>query len=128
MRPPAPPPRPSRQSCRRDGWTVARQLAFLDSLARTRHVGTAAAAAGMSREGAYRLRDRQPDGLFAAMWQRAMTPPPASAPPPESHMESYSDGRLMRLLGDRQRRNSAAAPTSPRPEREGTTAHRAETS
>jgi hypothetical protein len=31
--------------------------------------------AGMSREGAYRLRSREPDGLFATAWNRAVTPP-----------------------------------------------------
>ena len=48
-----------------DGWTPARQLRFLEFLARTRSVTRAAAAAGMSRESAYRLRKRDPHGLFA---------------------------------------------------------------
>lgn len=60
------------EPCRRDGWTPARQLAFLDILARTRSVTRAAAAAGMSRESAYRLRNRDPHGLFAFAWKRAM--------------------------------------------------------
>ena len=60
------------EPCRRDGWTPARQLAFLDILARTRSVTRAAAAAGMSRESAYRLRNRDPNGLFAFAWKRAM--------------------------------------------------------
>ena len=41
-------------------------------LARTRSVTRAARAAGMSRESAYRLRNRDPDGLFAAAWDRAL--------------------------------------------------------
>src|ERR1043165_7575042 len=53
------------EQCRRDGWTVRRQLAFLTVLQRTRSVTEAAKAAGMSRESAYRLRRREPDGLFA---------------------------------------------------------------
>lgn len=57
---------------RRDGWTPARQLRFLDALARTRSVTRAAAAAGMSRESAYRLRSRPSSGLFAAAWDRAL--------------------------------------------------------
>ena len=57
-----------------DGWTVARQLAFLDMLARTRSVTAAARAAGMSRESAYRLRARDPRGLFAAAWARVFPP------------------------------------------------------
>lgn len=56
---------------RRDGWTAQRQLAFLTALARTRRVTAAARAAGMSRESAYRLRAREPDGLFAAAWAAA---------------------------------------------------------
>ena len=57
---------------RRDGWTPARQLRFLDVLARTRSVTRAAAAAGMSRESAYRLRNRPSAALFAAAWDRAL--------------------------------------------------------
>ena len=54
-----------------DGWTPKRQLAFLDTLARTRSVSAAAKSVGMSREGAYRLRRRADAGLFAAAWDRA---------------------------------------------------------
>ena len=60
------------EPCRRDGWTPRRQLAFLETLARTRSVSAAAKSAGMSREGAYRLRRREGGGLFAAAWDRAM--------------------------------------------------------
>lgn len=62
----------TQQRFRRDGWTPARQLAFLDALARTRSVTRAAAAAGMSRESAYRFRKRDPKGLFAAAWDRIL--------------------------------------------------------
>lgn len=57
---------------RRDGWTPQRQLAFLDMLGSTHSVTKAARAAGMSRESAYRLRARDPQGLFAAAWDRAL--------------------------------------------------------
>jgi hypothetical protein len=60
------------KSCRRDGWTIRRQLAFLDVLAQTRSVTAAARAAGMSRESAYRLRRRPSASLFAAAWDRAL--------------------------------------------------------
>ena len=60
------------QRFRRDGWTPQRQLAFLDTLARTHCIAKAARAAGMSRESAYRLRARDPNGLFAAAWARAL--------------------------------------------------------
>ena len=64
--------RPVPQPCRRDGWTADRQLGFLDILARTNSVSAAAASVGMSRESAYRLRRRDPAGLFAAAWDRAV--------------------------------------------------------
>ena len=86
---------------RRDGWTAVRQLRFLDALAATRSVGKAAAAAGMSRESAYRLRDRREGALFAALWDRLLGCQPQ---PIEVHMEAFSDGRIMRLLGNHYRR------------------------
>ena len=57
---------------RRDGWTAERQLRFLAALAETASVSAAAAAAGMSRESAYRLRTRKQGALFAAAWDRAL--------------------------------------------------------
>ena len=86
-------PEPSRRS-----WTPARQIAFLDTLATTRSVTRAAAAAGMSRESAHRLRNRRDGALFGALWDMALAPPPATAT--ESHNFALSDGRLMRLLGN----------------------------
>jgi hypothetical protein len=85
---------------RRDGWTAERQLRFLDVLARTRSVTRAAAFAGMSRESAYRLRTRA--GLFAALWDRALAPAFDS----ESHNPPRTNGQLMRLLGNRYRRQT----------------------
>jgi molybdenum-dependent DNA-binding transcriptional regulator ModE len=63
---------PTPQGYRRDGWTPVRQLRFLEILARTGSVTRAAAAAGMSRESAYRLRRRSSSALFAAAWDRAL--------------------------------------------------------
>jgi len=59
---------------RHDGWTIARQVRFLDALVRTRSVAKAAASAGMSRESAYRLRRRAGSELFSALWDRAFEP------------------------------------------------------
>jgi len=87
------------KSCRRarsDGWTAERQLRFLDALASTRSIAKAAAFAGMSREGAYRLRDRTEGTLFALLWDRALAPDPG---PREVHSRALTDGRIMRLLG-----------------------------
>jgi hypothetical protein len=87
---------------RRDGWTPERQLRFLDALAFSRSVTKAAAAAGMSREGAYRLRSRLGEGLFARLWDRALQPD--SAANSEVHIHAMTNGRLMRLLGTHFRR------------------------
>lgn len=55
---------------RRDGWTPERRWRFLDSLAAGIDVRRACAAVGMSREGAYRLRRREP--AFARDWDSAL--------------------------------------------------------
>src|SRR5438552_14569007 len=89
--------RPER--CLRDGWTAERQLRFLDTLARTRSVIKSAAAAGMSRESAYRLRERREGALFAALWDEALAFRAA-----EVHIPPLTDGRLARLLGNHFRR------------------------
>lgn len=66
---------PAPPSHRRDGWTIGRQAAFLRALGLTRSVAKAARAVGMSRESAYRLRARDPHGLFAAIWSQVFAPP-----------------------------------------------------
>jgi hypothetical protein len=86
---------------RRDGWTAERQLRFLEALAHTRNVRRAAASAGMSREGAYRFRQRPGSALFAALWDLALAPRSHGA---ESHTAELTDGRLLRLLGAHFRR------------------------
>lgn len=94
--------RPARP--RHDGWTPGRQLDFLDMLARTGSVTRSAQAAGMSRESAYRLRSRQPDGLFAAAWDRALAParrPLGPAEVDEGHIRALAaacgaEGRALR--------------------------------
>jgi hypothetical protein len=56
---------------RRDGWTPARQLAFILRLALLGGVAAAAKAVGMSRESAYRLREHPGAASFAAAWDKA---------------------------------------------------------
>ena len=94
------------EQCRRDGWTVRRQLAFLAVLQRTRSVTEAAKAAGMSRGSAYRLRGREPDGLFAASWARVFGPRLAitQAEIDEGHI------RIMRLACGPEGNNLRVAP------------------
>jgi hypothetical protein len=62
----------------------------------------AAAFAGMSRESAYRLRERRDGALFAALWDRAVGGDVRD--PAESHTDALTDGRLVRLLGMHLRR------------------------
>lgn len=64
-------------------WTPRRQYLFLVHLSSHHNAAAAAAAAGMSRESAYRLRRREPDGLFALLWEgMLLSPPPRPAPRP----------------------------------------------
>ena len=86
---------------RRDGWTAERQLRFLDALVQTNNVRGAAAAAGLTRESAYRLRERREGALFAALWDRALKP---AAVPREVHTRPLTNHRLMGLLGTHYRR------------------------
>jgi hypothetical protein len=62
----SPPP-----DARHDGWTPARQAAFLRELAATHCVSAAARAVGMSRQSAYKLRNRLKDEPFDIAWQAA---------------------------------------------------------
>jgi hypothetical protein len=55
---------------RRDGWTVERRLLFLDRLSQHGCIVSACAAAGCTRQSAYRLRPRAP--AFAAAMDEAM--------------------------------------------------------
>ncbi|WP_054530503.1 hypothetical protein [Erythrobacter sp. SG61-1L] len=57
---------------RADGWTPARQAAFLAALAITRCVAKAAQRVKMARETAYRLRARPGADSFAAAWDAVL--------------------------------------------------------
>ena len=58
------------KSIRRDGWTPERREQFLDLLANGADVRLACARVALSREGAYRLRQRDP--AFAREWRAAL--------------------------------------------------------
>ncbi len=73
---------------RRDGWTAERQLRFLDVLAGTRSVTRAAAAVGMNRKSAYRLRNRADGALFAAAWDRTLRTLPTGTGSPRKSRKS----------------------------------------
>lgn len=57
---------------RHDGWTPSRQREFLEYLAVSGLVRTACAAIGISREAAYRLRQRREGAAFALGWDAAL--------------------------------------------------------
>ena len=56
---------------RRDGWTPARQRAFIRALAASGIVASAARSVGMGATSAYALRRRTGAQSFAAAWDRA---------------------------------------------------------
>ncbi|HEX8579735.1 MAG TPA: hypothetical protein VF655_09110 [Allosphingosinicella sp.] len=60
---------------RRDGWTPERQRTFIAALQETRCIAKAAAAVGMARETAYRLRERPGAASFAAAWDSVFAAP-----------------------------------------------------
>lgn len=60
---------------RSDGWTPARQAAFIGYLAETRSVIAACRRVSMGRESAYRLRLRPGAAGFAAAWDMALGKP-----------------------------------------------------
>lgn len=98
-----PKPNPQRR-IRPDGWTPDRQLRFLDALETTRSVSRAAKAAGMSRNGAYRFRERRDGALFAALWDRILVSRLMDVP--KVDIGRLSNGALARLLGNHYRRES----------------------
>lgn len=57
---------------RHDGWSPARQIAFIHRLALCGSVSTSAAAVGVTRKSAYRLRERPGAKSFAAAWDAAL--------------------------------------------------------
>ena len=63
------PVEPASLCVRHDGWTGERMATFLEVLADTGIVSEACRAAGMSREGVYSLRNRDP--VFDAAWRAA---------------------------------------------------------
>jgi hypothetical protein len=62
---------PAAPQPRHDGWTAEKQGRFLRALASSHCVASAARAAGMSRQSAYRLRNRLRGEPFDIAWQCA---------------------------------------------------------
>ncbi len=63
---------PDTTPSRHDGWSPSRQREFLEHLAVSGLVRTACAAIGISREAAYRLRQRREGAAFALGWDAAL--------------------------------------------------------
>jgi len=62
---------PARPGARHDGWTSAKQAAFLRALAETHSVAGAARSVGMTRQSAYKLRARLQGQPFDLAWDAA---------------------------------------------------------
>jgi hypothetical protein len=63
---------------RADGWTPSRQADFLGRLCETWSVAAAARHVGMTRESAYRLRDKPGAESFAAAWDSILAQRPSA--------------------------------------------------
>ncbi|QYU69332.1 hypothetical protein J4558_04090 [Leptolyngbya sp. 15MV] len=84
---------------RRDGWSAARQCAFLVQLYVTGSVTTAARAVGMSRASAYRLRERAEAASFAHAWDRVLSLPGwERAQPPREDFRKVTTATLLARL------------------------------
>ncbi len=71
-RPPLPTFEPVPRRVRHDGWTPARQKAFIEALADTGSVCRAAAMVNMTAEGAYYLRRQKGAESFRKAWEAAL--------------------------------------------------------
>lgn len=68
---PAPAPPPALPPARHDGWSLQKQVRFLEALAATHTVAEATREVGMSRQSAYRLRARLRGEPFDLAWDAA---------------------------------------------------------
>ena len=68
---PATPATPADKAQRVDGWTLAKQAAFLRALSASHSVAEAARSVGRSRQSAYRLRSRLKGQPFDLAWEVA---------------------------------------------------------
>jgi hypothetical protein len=112
MRPPRTPFSPVPTKARHDGWTPARQSAFIETLAATKSVTLACKAVGMSPVTAYDLRKRPGAESFAAAWSAAV----AFVPDPQRRRSPRAAQILARLEARRSKANEVTemnAPPSP---------------
>src|SRR5687768_10010983 len=69
---PAFPFTPATLRARHDGWTAAKQIAFIEALAETACVEEACRRVGMSDSAAYKLRQRPCGAAFRRAWDAAL--------------------------------------------------------
>lgn len=81
MQPPRTRFTPVQLKARHDGWSAERQFRFIEELAATRSISKACRAVGMSRDSAYKLRDRPEAAEFRLAWSRALEPDFAAGRP-----------------------------------------------
>lgn len=88
---------------RRDGWTPERQRGFIAAMRETLSAARAAAAVGMTREGAYALRRRSGAQGFAAAWDAALAGRPPRAPEPSRYARAIEGVSAAYFYGGLQR-------------------------
>lgn len=69
---------PVQLKARHDGWSPERQIRFIEELAAIRSITKACRAVGMSRDSAYKLRDRPEAAQFRLAWRQALEPDQAA--------------------------------------------------
>jgi hypothetical protein len=94
----APPPPVGARAPRADGWTVAKERIFLETLARCGVVADACRAAGMSRDAAYSRRQAASGRAFALAWDAAQLL--ARAPLADDLMSRAVNGCVERVFKD----------------------------
>jgi hypothetical protein len=116
MQPPRIHFKPVQLKARHDGWTSARQIRFIEELSASRCIARACKAVRMSRESAYKLRDRPEAASFRLAWRAALRPifdePPANAFRPELSQPSQptsSSLSTLRIYIEQRRRQQALA-------------------
>lgn len=88
-------------------WTVPKVRAFLDALAQSGKVAEAARSVGMSRQSAYRLRDRLSSGPYAASFELAR----AAGRQSRARRPSVWDGQSASVLASLSSALSSALPS-----------------
>jgi hypothetical protein len=101
---------PVRLKPRHDGWTAAKQFRFIEELAATSSITRACRAVGMSRESAYKLRDRPDARQFRLARNGALRPDLVRPRRVSTRAEVSEGGGRAKFTLDRQS-TSSTSPT-----------------